>query len=34
MLILIISYIDGELVNMKDCMAYGQGAAPSEENPT
>ena len=25
---------DGELVNMNDCMAYGQVTAPSQENST
>ncbi len=26
--------IDGELINMKDCMAYGEGTTPSQHNPT
>ncbi len=31
----IISFrIDGELVSVKDCEAYGEAAAPPQQNPT
>ncbi len=31
----IISFrIDGELVSVKDCEAYGEVAAPPQQNPT
>ncbi len=31
---LLLRIEDGELVNMNDCMAYGQVTAPSQQIPT
>ncbi len=31
---LLLRIEDDELVNMNDCMAYGQVTAPSQQNPT